>query len=1242
MLMTGKKKGLLIVLAVLTVLFAVLGAAGCRESMPGGDPETPPGVDVKVTLKDGETVLATVTSSEGVSSIENWENREGYSFGGWFSDSDKTQKVSFSAFPTSDCIVYGAWTPHTYTVTFDSGDGAGIMSAVSATYGQRLRLPLNTFVRRNEQFEGWALSRGGEAVYADGASVLNLTAEEGGQVTLYARFDVYDLGDFIIENRTVTGYRGSAENIKLPSSADRVAPEAFVNNGKLKKVIVPDHYVEIGKGAFRNCSALEKLTIPFVGQNEYQNTFLAYLFGADSYKDNFFKVYAHLSNGSLYLDDIVYSENHVPETLNTVVVTGTATSVGEGAFSNCFGLSKVIYSDYSELTHIGASAFRNCPYLGYDSLTQTTVRLDFLRNVTRIGEYAFAAYATEPDAAGENSYILSSLREVAPLEQIEKIDRNAFESCLYLNRVKFGDNLETIGDWAFYRAASLTEINIPDSVESIGNYAFFYNIGLNTLTLGKNVASIGDYAFAACSALFQVTVNCDEMPAVGNIPFSNDLKETTTGSGVTSFTPVFTKFRIYADADRTAEVRDAFGSTYENYIYGKQEPRAPLYFGPTEGGYSAKIIFTEGWVVYIDDPGQVFLKDFSSYMFDIFGNVGETFGTYYPMLLEEVSFDSYENVKVYSLSNPAIQDYDGSAMVEDLVITDVPYENGDETYLLPVAKLRGSTSNYGSDQGKEGTYRVERTRYGVITVRKYVRQGISTTLQEVPAPANTYYASLEELSFQKLYRVTYYDAQFNVLEIRDFFADASGNLWLRDPENVLIDVWMESYAGGRRDYVFLSGDGLAEISVNGTKYTGSYTAPAEGMWEDGYVVTMTGLQESGMQNKYSAVAKFFGYFDNIYHRCDMEMTVNGEKLTWSLYENDGAEIVEARNVEISYWDYIAEQTRKNTNSYYFAEYHEDVVKDRHYIYSYYDDAGTYRFSYAIYRNDIGNIYGNCTIGENGYTFAYDDGTTCEASLVPGDRRGNFIIGNTLYRIYDSEEDYNYYILEDLSAYSRGAVIFYYVIKMDGYGNAYFRDVHEDGIDVEYSGTYYNSGKVVTTLYGIDYYEYVFEADTGETFYFVPDLSLYYEIEYIIDSTNTDTADEDNYAITDYSELLAVITKSGADVYEIVDEYGFKIAEVSVDGYGITSLKQFRYTFNADGSVSYEEIPSDLTVRTATDSEGKISKFAVYDSMGVFLYYYVKDGADYVIEYDAEVSESEEFRAFVPDVSELTPMQKTTL
>ncbi|MBQ5825758.1 MAG: leucine-rich repeat protein, partial [Clostridia bacterium] len=68
---------------------------------------------------------------------------------------------------------------------------------------------------------------------------------------------------FEIKSDMLLGYYGTAENIVLPSKTDSVGINAFKGNGFVKSIEIPYSVSVIYAGAFAECSALERVVVPF-------------------------------------------------------------------------------------------------------------------------------------------------------------------------------------------------------------------------------------------------------------------------------------------------------------------------------------------------------------------------------------------------------------------------------------------------------------------------------------------------------------------------------------------------------------------------------------------------------------------------------------------------------------------------------------------------------------------------------------------------------------------------------------------------------------------------------------------------------------------------------------------------------------------------------------------------------------------------------------------------------------------
>lgn len=134
------------------------------------------------------TILYVLSENNTVAPVD--PTRTGYTFSGWMQSNAGGEDTAFTfGNPlNADVVIYAKWAPNTYTVTFN-GNGAtsGIMSDQLLTYDNAEQaLTPNAFSRTGYTFIGWATTSDGNVAYTDGKTTPNVTAKNGGEVTLYA------------------------------------------------------------------------------------------------------------------------------------------------------------------------------------------------------------------------------------------------------------------------------------------------------------------------------------------------------------------------------------------------------------------------------------------------------------------------------------------------------------------------------------------------------------------------------------------------------------------------------------------------------------------------------------------------------------------------------------------------------------------------------------------------------------------------------------------------------------------------------------------------------------------------------------------------------------------------------------------------------------------------------------------------------------------------------------------------
>ena len=288
----------------------------------------------------------------------------------------------------------------------------------------------------------------------------------------------------------------------LPEGLETIGNYAFQNLTQITEIVVPDSVTSIGQNAFYGCSALESITLPFVGYSATSTGtygYFYYVFGGYSYVPNTLKEIVITTATT-----IPYQAFSGLQYVECITIPDTVTSIGEQAFYNCTSLKR-LNSTADGLFNIPESVTAIQPYTFYDCDAMTKVVIP--AGVTSVGSYAF--------------YNCSSLEEVefATGCELETIGSYAFQNCVALPEIELPDTLTTIGDYAFGGCTAFTELQLPTSLTSIGHCAFINCSSLkrvNSTTDGvfvipDGVTTIGTSAFSGCTLVETITV-----PFVGN------------------------------------------------------------------------------------------------------------------------------------------------------------------------------------------------------------------------------------------------------------------------------------------------------------------------------------------------------------------------------------------------------------------------------------------------------------------------------------------------------------------------------------------------------------------------------------------------------------------------------------------------------------------------------------------------------------------------------------------------------
>ena len=231
-------------------------------------------------------------------------------------------------------------------------------------------------------------------------------------------------------------------SIEIESSIDRIPPKYFKDKLHVKSVLIHDHPLEIGYGAFQGCSDLESIVLP----------------------NSLTSIPNRCFEDCLLLKDI-----NIPS---------SCIKIGEKAFFHCRSLR--LEEIPITLSYIGYQAFSGC-----DSLSV----FDFQSNNLTIGDGAF--------------YSCKNITDLS-ISGVSQIKKHAFHNCNALVKVNISGTLNNIEESTFEGCTSLTNVLLPDNITTIGKRAFFNCNRIKKILLPYNLKKIGPWAFSDCENLQEI------------------------------------------------------------------------------------------------------------------------------------------------------------------------------------------------------------------------------------------------------------------------------------------------------------------------------------------------------------------------------------------------------------------------------------------------------------------------------------------------------------------------------------------------------------------------------------------------------------------------------------------------------------------------------------------------------------------------------------------------------------------
>lgn len=319
-------------------------------------------------------------------------------------------------------------------------------------------------------------------------------------------------------------YIGQSEMIVIPTRIDgldvtEIAEEAFHSQSNVRSIYVPDSVKFIGKGAFGECSSLQLIRLPFIGDGG-EKTHVGLVFGADRYDENAVNIPTSLEmiiigEGEKTVSDRAF---YGVKSIEAVVLMGVE-SIGKFAFYECDQLCYI--SLPNTLESIGDYAFSSCAALAKTELPESVKSVGFGafylcksmcdmtlsvigdgKDNTHIG-YMFGAKTSD----WNEDFVPVSLRRVTLLDTCTRIENKAFANCNSIVEINFSDTLEFIGIRSFVNCRSIAKIDCPATLKTISGDAFFGCDNMTSLKVTGGKTEIHTQAFYGCGKLSDIDLS---------------------------------------------------------------------------------------------------------------------------------------------------------------------------------------------------------------------------------------------------------------------------------------------------------------------------------------------------------------------------------------------------------------------------------------------------------------------------------------------------------------------------------------------------------------------------------------------------------------------------------------------------------------------------------------------------------------------------------------------------------------
>ncbi len=431
--------------------------------------------DMTLVYNDGTNPVASLKFGSELPK----KNREGFVFGGWFTDVECTKPIA--TVPAESMIVYAQWVDETvvsalsYVIENDGICVTGLKTdltelVIPAYIGgvPVLHIGPNAFAGRAKLTSVRlpdTLETIGSAAFRGCIGITSLTIPE--RVSAIGAFAFeglsklttiyYNAASISKDNVSVDMFSGAGSDgdgiaVIFGATVKVVPCNLFAHNGaegksspniKTATFVEESVCTDINGWAFLNCTTLQSVTFPSslkkILTEAFRNTSLTSVVLPDGVTD--LKTYAFAD--CTLLKDVTLSENltniganafHGCTAINALTIPAAVTKIESGVFQDCTALSTITFAVGSMLKTISANAFENVPIVTatVPAVAIACVPKADLEHITILDGHFLAANAFGGAA---------KLMTVTLPHSMTTMNQDAFKDCTALTDVYFGGTL---------------------------------------------------------------------------------------------------------------------------------------------------------------------------------------------------------------------------------------------------------------------------------------------------------------------------------------------------------------------------------------------------------------------------------------------------------------------------------------------------------------------------------------------------------------------------------------------------------------------------------------------------------------------------------------------------------------------------------------------------------------------------------------------------------------------------------